>query len=126
MKLDPENIWFDRVAGGIEYLKNKWGGRLLPRLRGADAPSDVANAVRGNDLFFDVFDSPDEVIKLADFCAGAMNYYFSRQQSACGMINGGYITGFDIWLPGNSVGQLSEDASCICHPKCTQTVSSGT
>ncbi|MCQ2770308.1 MAG: hypothetical protein MJ236_00715 [Clostridia bacterium] len=116
LKIDPENIWFKRVAGGISYLKEKWGDKIYTKLRGADAPSDIANIVRGNELFYDVYDDPDLVAKLADFCADGMKYYFKRQQEASGMIDGGYLTGFDIWLPGNSVGQISEDASCMMSP----------
>lgn len=116
LKIDPDNVWFYRVAGGIKYLREKWGDKIYTRLRGADAPSDIANIVRGNDLFYDLYDDPDEIIKLADFCADGMKYYFSRQQKACGTLDGGYLTGFDIWLPGNSVGQISEDASCMMSP----------
>ncbi|MBQ0125259.1 MAG: hypothetical protein KBS59_02925 [Clostridiales bacterium] len=117
LKIDPDNVWFSRVGGGIKYLKEKWGDKIFPRLRGADAPSDIANIVRGGDLFYDVYDDPDAVRKLADFCADGMKYYFSRQQQAAGQLCGGYITGFDIWLPGNSVGQISEDASCMMSPQ---------
>ena len=110
---DGENIWLRRVEGGIAYLKEKYGDRLLVKLRGADAPSDIANALRGNDLFYDVYDDPDAVREMASFCADAMRFYFDRQQKAAGTVCGGYLTGFDIWLPGNSVGQISEDASCM-------------
>ncbi|MCQ2436759.1 MAG: hypothetical protein MJ101_07645 [Clostridia bacterium] len=116
LTLDPTNVWFERVGGGIAYLKEKWGDKLYVKLRGADAPSDIANIVRGNDLFYDVYDEPELVGELADFCADAMKYYFSIQQKAAGKLNGGYLTGFDIWLPGNSVGQISEDASCMMSP----------
>lgn len=116
LKIDPDNIWFKRVAGGIEYIRNKWGDQIYTKLRGADAPSDIANIARGNELFYDVYDDPDAVMKLADFCADGMKYYFKRQQEASGMLNGGYLTGFDIWMPGNSVGQISEDASCMMSP----------
>lgn len=113
LRFDEGNAWLSRVTGGITYLKELCGDRLLVKLRGADAPSDISNALRGNDLFYDVYDDPDAVREMADFCADAMKFYFSCQQKAAGKVSDGYLTGFDIWLPGNSVGQISEDASCM-------------
>ena len=113
LKLDENNVWMKRVAGGIAYYKEKWGDVFYPRLRGADGPSDIANIVRGNELFYDVYDYPEETQKLLDFCADAMKFTFTQQKKASYEIEGGTIGGFEVWLPGNSAGHISEDASCM-------------
>jgi len=113
LKLDPNHVWMKRVAGGIAYYKEKWGDCFFPRLRGADGPSDIANIVRGNELFYDVYDYPEETEALLSFCADAMRFTFEHQRNASGKIGGGIIGGFEIWLPGNSIGHISEDASSM-------------
>lgn len=114
--LREDNAWLKMVVGGIEYLRDKWGDELMIRLRGASGPMDIANALRGNDLFTDFYDYPEEVHKLMEFCTEAARWTLTRQKAAAGTIGGGVITGFEVWLPGNSIGHLSEDASALCSP----------
>ncbi|MBQ0009884.1 MAG: hypothetical protein KBS76_02125 [Ruminococcus sp.] len=113
LRLDEENVWLHRVTDGIAYYREHYGDRFIPRLRGADGPSDIANIVRGNDLFYDVYDEPDEVKSLLSFCADAMRFTLEKQREAAGSFMGGFVSGFEIWLPGNAIGHISEDASCM-------------
>lgn len=117
LRLDSGSMWMRLVTEGIAYYREKWGDVLVPKLRGADGPSDIANIVRGNELFLDIYDEPEMVRKLADFCADAVRFTFGLQKEAAGRVCGGYQTGFDIWLPGDSIGQISEDASCMMSPE---------
>lgn len=116
LKLDPQNPWLRMVVGGIAYLHKRWGDIFYTKLRGSDGPSDVANIVRGNELFYDVYDYPDEVHKLMDFCADAVKFTLEQQKAEVDYIGNGFVSGFDIWLPRNSIGHLSEDASCMLSP----------
>ncbi len=90
------------------------------KLRGADGPMDIANALRGNELFTDFYDHPDEVHQLMNFCTKAAKWTLEKQKEVAGMVEGGIISGFDVWLPGNSIGHISEDASALCSPSVYQ------
>ena len=116
LELREDNTWLNMVTGGLRYLREKWGDRFMIKLRGADGPMDIANAIRGNDLFTDFFEYPDEVHQLMDFCTEAVKWTLDRQKEAAGTVGDGVISGFDVWLPGNSAGHLSEDASALCSP----------
>jgi hypothetical protein len=116
LQLREDSIWLRRVVDGMIYLKEQSNERYAVRLRGADGPMDIANALRGNDLFTDFFDYPEEVKRLMEFCSKAVEWTMSRQMKAIGPLEGGYLTGFDVWLPGKSMGHLSEDAAALCSP----------
>lgn len=116
LRLDEKNAWLRLVVDGISYYKKHWGDVFSIKLRGADGPSDIANIVRGNELFYDVYDEPELVKKLIDFCADACLFTLELQKQAAGAFEGGFLTGFDTWMPGNCIGQVSEDASCMLSP----------
>ena len=85
-------------------------------LRGGDGPMDIANAVRGNDLLYDFYDDPEAVEAFMGFCADAVSWTFANQYPLASRVHGGYISGMTTWMPGRSIGHLSEDASCLCSP----------
>jgi len=78
------------------------------------APLDVANALRGNDLFLDFYDHPEEVHRLLEFCTRACAFYLDHQRRVVPALAGGTMSGCYVWMPGNSAGHLSEDASVLC------------
>lgn len=116
LTLDPENVWIHLVVGGIKYLREKWGEYIPVRMRGADGPSDIANAVRGEDIFYDIYDDPDALGDLLDFCAKAVNFTLDHQRAEATEIAGGRLTGFGMWMPGRCMGQLSDDFSTMVSP----------
>ena len=113
INLNKENMWIKLVSGGIKYLKEKWGEYIPVRLRGADGPSDIANVIRGNELFYDIYDNPEELEGLMKFCADAMNFTLDLQRNEATKINGGYINGFSTWMKGKCIGHISEDFSTM-------------
>ena len=113
LKLDENHPWLRMVIDGIKYYRERWGDKLAAKLRGADGPMDIANIVRGNDLFTDVYDHPEELHKLMALCADAVRFTMDRQLAQVTRLEGGVITGFDIWLPEPCCGHLSDDASCM-------------
>lgn len=113
LKLERDNLWIHLVAGGMAYLKKKWEPFIPVRMRGADGPSDIANAIRGNDLFFDIYDEPEELAEMMSFCARAVNYTLDLQREQATQIGGGCINGFGVWTPGKHIGHTSEDFSTM-------------
>ena len=116
LKLDPENMWIKLVVGGRKYLREKWGEFIPARMRGADGPSDIANAVRGAEIFYDIYDEPEALEKLLDFCSRAVNFTLDLQRAEATEIAGGRLTGFGMWMPGKCMGQLSDDFSTMVSP----------
>lgn len=114
LELREDNEWLRMVIDGIAYLKKQSKGRYAVKLRGAEGAMDIANVIRGNEIFTDFYLYPDELHNLLEFCNKAAEFTISRQIKAAGYFEEGIITGFNIWLPGHSMGHLSEDASTMC------------
>jgi hypothetical protein len=115
--LSGDGRWFRMLMDGFQYLKEKTEGRLLLRLRGSYAPLDMAMTLRGMNTFLtDVYDYPDELNRLLAFSVKAIKWSFENQRKIVGQLEGGYISGMSVWLPGNSAGHISEDASVLCSP----------
>ncbi len=117
LELREDNPWLRLVIDGLAYLRERGEGKFAVKLRGAMAPMDLANALRGNDMFYDIYECPDELRKLLSFSAKASEWFLSRQKHVVGDFYGGTISGTDIWMPGNAIGHLSEDASVMCSPE---------
>ncbi len=113
LTLDENNPWIRLVAGGMEYMRKKWEEFIPVRMRGADGPSDIANALRGNDLFYDIYDDPDELSEMMKFCSKAVNFTLDLQREQATKIGGGCINGFGMWMSGKCVGHISEDFSTM-------------
>ena len=106
------------LLDGMAYLKEhseRYG--FYSALRGADGPMDIANAARGNDLFYDLYDDPETVEAFLDFCVDAVVWTFENQYPLASGVCGGYISGMNTWMPEHAIGHLSEDASCLCSPE---------
>lgn len=113
LSLNPNNKYLRLVLDGLEYLKEIANDRFLVKLRGADGPMDIANIVRGNDIFYDFYDEAENVKKLMDFCTDATLFTLKKQEEIVGSIDNGVLNGFNIWMPGKATGHLSEDASTM-------------
>ena len=117
LRLDINTPHYLALLRGMAILKEKsthYG--FYSALRGGDGPMDIANAVRGNDLLYDFYDEPEAVKELMELCTEAAAWTFSNQYPLASEVNGGYISGMTTWMPRNSIGHLSEDASCLCSP----------
>ncbi|MCL2833571.1 MAG: hypothetical protein FWD78_10415 [Treponema sp.] len=117
IELSQDNKWFKILMDSFCYLKEKAKGRFLVRLRGGESPMDMANAIRGNEIFSDLYDYPDEVKKLFGICEKGLLWYFENQKKYSDFLDGGWISGYNVWMPGNSAGHLSEDATVMCSPQ---------
>ncbi|MBN2852044.1 MAG: hypothetical protein JXQ23_04840 [Clostridia bacterium] len=117
LSLDENNIYLKLVIDGLKYIKEKADDRFFIRYRGADGPMDIANVVRGNDIFYDIYEEPEMLKELMDFCQKAVLFTLTRQKEIIDVVDGGVITGFGVWLEGNSIGHISEDASTMISPE---------
>lgn len=117
LELREDNVQFRMLLDSLDYLRRRGETEgFVPSLRGGDSPLDIANAIRGNDLFYDVYDQPENVRRLMEFCTKACLWTFRHQKAVIPQVMGGTMTGLGVWLPGDSIGHLSEDATCLCSP----------
>lgn len=117
LTLQKEHPHYKMLLDGMAYMSEKakeYG--FFTAFRGTDGPIDIANAVRGNDILYDFVDEPEEVGKFLAFCADAAAWNIENQRPFVSNIEGGTISGMGTWMPGNAIGHLSEDASCLISP----------
>lgn len=115
LSLREDNPHFQMLLQALRYLKKRSTEEgFLPMLRGAEAPLDMANAIRGNDLLVDFYDDEDAVHALLELCLKGCRWTLEHQLDIVGQIQGGVISGIGIWMPGRSVGHLAEDLSSMC------------
>lgn len=112
LSISDDNRWVQVLVRMQKRIMELNDGDYAPSAYGFYGPSDLANAIRGNDLFYDYYDYPDELNQLMDKCADATIWLRRRLRSITGDIAGGSITA-DMWFPGD-VLYLSEDASDLC------------
>lgn len=117
LRLDEGNPWRRMLDDGFAYLSELAAGECPVSLRGSYSPLEVANSVRGNDLFTDFYEFPDEVRSLMEFATRAVAWNVACQKKAVGSFAGGVLSGFKSWIPGDSFGQISEDTTTISGPR---------
>ena len=112
LEMDEGNDWFRKIHEITEYLI-KWqeGDYAVSGFSNA-GPGDMANALRGNDIFYDLYDNPEMVRRLMDQCADAVIWLESSLDKLCGRVNGGSVTA-NCWFPGR-VPYLSADFDDLC------------
>ncbi len=115
LTLSTDNDNFKMLTDSLKYLKSKEKEvGFIASLRGGDSPLDIANAVRGNDIFYDFYEEEENLHKLLKICLKAARFTAKHQKDIIGQTAGGVVAGFGVWMPGDSIGHLSEDASSMC------------
>lgn len=114
LKLTKDEPWYDMLIGGLEYLADRAEGRYAVRQRGYFSPLDLARSMRDSEILMDYYDYPEKLKTLLEFCVEASKWWVDRQQEVAGRFYGGSLVGFGIWMDGNSIGHMSEDASVQC------------
>ncbi len=111
-----DNPNYQLLLRGMKYLQKRSTeeGEFFTSLRGLSLPMEMANAFRGNDFFMDIYDDEENVHNLLDFAVEAGLWNIRHQLEIVTPICGGRFTGFGVWMPGNAIGQVSEDASSLC------------
>jgi len=116
LKLDPGHEWIRLMIGGMRFMRETFGDTIPVRLRGSMGPSDFANAIRGNDVFYDIYDSPEELRELLKFCIRAAEFFNDLQREQATPLFGGFINGSELWMPGKCIGHVAEDLSTLVTP----------
>lgn len=115
LELNHDNKWFKLLKYMLSYSCDICDGSYVPGTHGHFAPADMANALRGNQLFYDFYDSPEEVHKLMDKSADAIVWLQKELSKQIIPVEAGSAVA-GIWLPGDSLF-MSEDAPDLCSPQ---------
>lgn len=72
-KLPPlgTSPWYGRFLAICEAILKRLQGTGIPFSRGYFSPLDLAQALRGEAIYYDFYDDPDGVHELLDYCADA-------------------------------------------------------
>ena len=116
LKLDLDNFWIRSLREfwrGVEDFYDLEGVTVSPsQFR---SPMDFAHELRGNDLFYDFYDYPDEVDALIDFCTDSIIRITRHLQEEFPILrnapggNWGTVFGKDtLWLNGDPVDLISD------------------
>jgi hypothetical protein len=116
--LSEGNTWFQYMKSSYDYLQTKKDGTFVLSVRGTMAPMDLANALRGDELFTDFLIQPDFCHRLMDWLVPATQWYFGHLLSWADNIAGGHVTYLcSGWMPPNGMGHLSNDTAMLCSPE---------
>lgn len=114
LTLDEDNYWLKILERGVRHLVSRCDPVEIPVARGNYAPLDLAQALRGEELFVDFYEHPEWVHQLMEFCVRATVWLEERLQQIIGPWRGGRVAG--AWLPPRAIC-MSEDVACMVSPE---------
>ncbi|MGN0764213.1 MAG: uroporphyrinogen decarboxylase family protein [Aristaeellaceae bacterium] len=114
LKLDENNPWYQKILEITRYFVQWQDGDYAVSGFANAAPGDMANALRGNDIFLDLYDEPEKVDELMQLCVEPVVRLENAIRSITGDVNGGSVTA-NCWFPGR-VPYMSGDFNDLCSP----------
>ena len=121
LEVGRENRWTRAIRRAVARGVDLCDGDYVPSTMAHFAPSDMANAARGNQLFYDLYDSPDELRRLLELCADSTVWLQRELRKIAPLVAGSDAStpgssGAGIWMPGEAPF-MSEDAADLCSPQ---------
>lgn len=114
LKINTENKWFQLIMKITERFAQRCEGDYVTSSFCHFSPTDMANALRGNELFYDFHDDPEKVHELLNISTDAIIWLENQLKKYVTPVYGGSVTS-NIWFPGNAPF-FSEDVSDLCSP----------
>ena len=114
LRLDRSNPWVKVLERACAKSAALCDGDYVVGTYSHFAPSDMANALRGNQIFYDIYDHPDQVARLLDFCADATIWLEKILRETAPKYMGGRHAAY-MWFEGECC-YLSEDNADLCAP----------
>jgi len=114
LDLAKERFWARLFVSAARYLSEKSAGRFLISAYPNPSPLDVANLLRGNAIFTDVYEQPAQFRHLLDCCLAGALANMRRIAQATANPGGGTLA-FNRWIPQGAL--LLEDAADLISPK---------
>ncbi len=115
-RLDSEKRtkWAQIFLDGVEYImEHKKELVVAPFMH--YSPLDAANSLRGNEVFCDFYEYPEELKELLGYCTRVTRNFHRELMKRCGALEGGQSM-WNIWVPGERAIGFMEDTSNLCSP----------
>lgn len=107
--------WFQYMQKSYAYLKSKQDGTFFLAVRGTMMPMDIANAVRGDEIFMDFLLEPEFVRRLMRFLTDAVLWYYPYLLDWADTLEEGHIYRLGGgWIPDACLGHTSNDLAMLC------------
>ena len=116
VKYNENNPWLAKFISAIEYYKQHKSDDFLissPPAWGAD---DIAETLRGQNIYYDFYDSPEDLKELLRRCADFILDFHQRMLELIDHIDDGYIGWEGWWTPDNCIS-VTSDASTNYSPE---------
>ncbi len=114
LRMDESNQWFQLLKHmtkvSVEMCDGDYFTGTFPHL----SPTDMANALRGNQIFYDYYDYPEKVHELMQISSEAILWLERELRKITQPIMGGTVTA-NMWFPGEAPF-FSEDVADLCSP----------
>ena len=115
LRLDENNPWVTVIRRACAQSAALCDGDYVTSTYHHFAPSDMANALRGNQIFYDIYDAPNQVARLLGFCADATIWLEKLLRQSAPQYMGGRHAAY-MWFEGECC-YLSEDNADLCAPR---------
>jgi len=114
LRTSENNYWYQKIMEITSFFVQWQEGDYAVSGFANAGPGDMANALRGNQLFYDIYDAPEMVHQLMERCVAPTVWLEKQLQNLTGDVLGGSIAA-NCWFPGR-VPYLSGDFSDLCPP----------
>jgi hypothetical protein len=114
--INTGNYWYRKIIEGYRYINEFNQGNFAVSNFLHAGPADLANAIRGNALFYDIYDEPDNAHALMKKCTEAIVWLESDVDKMIEPVSGDFGSGqvvANAWVPGKAI-YLSEDFNDLC------------
>ena len=115
VKYNEKNPWLAKFIHAMEYYKQHKPEDFLLSSPAAWGTDDVAEALRGPNIYCDFYDCPEDLKKLLRYCADFILCFHNRMLELVDHIDGGYI-GWEGWWTPDSCISVTSDASTNYSP----------
>jgi hypothetical protein len=115
LQLDESNRWYRLIVRIAERFRSLAAGDFLTGTFWHFGPSDMAGALRGNELFTDLYDDPQAVQRLLERSADATIWLEEHLRPVAGDQAGGTALAGAWWIP-ETIPFMSEDTADLCSP----------
>ena len=112
LAFNKDNYWVQILKRMLKRSVNVCDGDYVTTTFAHFAPVDMANGLRGNQLFYDFYDFPEQVHKLMDISADAIIALERELKKIVPDVLGGSAAAY-AWMPGHAL-YMSEDAADLC------------
>ena len=116
LRLDRNLYWYRKIIEGYTYIQDFCDGNFAISNFSNAGPADMANAIRGDALFYDLYDEPEKVHALMQKCTEAIIQLESDIDGLIEPVSGGFGSGqvtANVWISGKAP-YLSEDFNDLC------------